>query len=143
MAPPQPAHAHAFDPTGRAALDPRYHHGTEKHQIAEAHSHSSSVFLILLRKRITLPIRVLHMSIHDPDELPPLQSSPLQRCSGRRKFPCLDQIFELGAGQPMSLPLCDTFPLTGSEASWSTSYLNIMRVNIMIGTHVATAKTLA
>jgi len=86
MAPPQPAHAHAFDLTGRAALDPRCHHGTEKHQIAEAHSHTSSAFLVL-RERMTLPIRVLHMPIHDPDKLLPLKSFLLQRCSGRRISP--------------------------------------------------------
>jgi hypothetical protein len=66
MAPPQPA----YDPTGRAAFDPHCHHGTDKHQIAEAHSHSSSAFLILLRNRITLLIRVLHMPIYEPNQHP-------------------------------------------------------------------------
>jgi hypothetical protein len=87
MAPPQPAYDRAFDPTGRAAFDPRCRHGTEKHQIAEAHSHSSSAFLILLRNRITLLIRVLHMPIYEPNQHPPLQSFPLQRCSGRSETP--------------------------------------------------------
>lgn len=96
MAPPQPAHAHAFDLTGRAALDTRCHHGTEKHQIAEAHSHSSSAFLVL-RERMTLPIRVLHMPIHDQDKLRPLKVSFFNDAQGAGYLLSRSNI-ELGAG---------------------------------------------